>query len=1059
MSSFKDKLAFFGAKAPKTTTTNVPKNVPSRPANTNTVQNMAINNNVAKIENGNNLIQKPKIEVNSNNSTPKNNINETNKPGMLNNKKHPVIGSTFIEQVGKLKIYQYPKDVKFSNGDKTVVIIFVGQTGAGKSTFINAYLNYLTNISYNDNIRYKIIRENTSTNQTQSQTAEINIYNIRSTNTLFQLIDTPGACDTNQKDEKFVQMYKDALDKVEKLNSIAFVYNAGDVRETELQKKVVKNITNLFANNIHQNCLAALTHANNEVEHDAVQLLQKMDVFKMVKKSGTDWYFPVNSRCYFIPFEKGDRKTLMVEGGYYLSEESFQAFTQKVFKLKELMTNQTLTNLKIKKEQKDIIDTLETNLLNVLFVRIKKLKETDTELQNKIKEIEIKENEIVNIEKEIKTAEENRNLLQANLKSNEDKYNDIKNKLDENNKKILQLQTEINTVNSQIEDYKKKQLEAENEEKKILAEKADIDLIISSLNEQILLAKKNLNSKVADKNKELETINNLEKSLQKKKEDLGVIDKNLKAKEEIKKTLDEKKRKLEDSQKTYQNQINDEKKEEEKLKIEQEQQELEKRRLIQESIYIIEKEKEAHIKSIKEAKDKYIKILLEEKQKKIKELNDSKNEQVEFPTIKLIDDPNNERNLTCTKCKQICHKECDCLWGIPLLRPVVFCHHIKDGKCIVCKCSKDDHNRKITKYITVLNKRKKNEKEIQEIENKIRNIINEYDGKIEQYEGNFKNEINNYIESIEYKKEAKTKNIEISNQTNTIIDIRYKQKDIKNKQDSLNRINTNLNNTSYILDSTVQDINNKIKEKNIKSKEIKNDEIKKTELTEKLKEKESLIKEDKNSLLRTEAQKNKISSDYESKKSSVATTIENAKRDIQSKTNDLTNKQEELSQLQKLNNENDLQSAQSLIDQNKIDLNTKNDFINTKSSTLEGIRNDLTNNLLKEKNNLESLKKTKNDEANSTKEEMFRKLCIIKILNKEMEEITLNKETINSLDEIIDNLSKKFLDDRPLFLEIIKEFKDIVQKLDNPNLKPNPLYKRFDINEDDFKDIRLRKNK
>ena len=71
-----------------------------------------------------------------------------------------------------------------------------------------------------------------------------------------------------------------------------------------------------------------------------------------------------------------------------------------------------------------------------------------------------------------------------------------------------------------------------------------------------------------------------------------------------------------------------------------------------------------------ETKNKYINFLHKEKNKKIKELKDSKNEPVKFTTIELIDDPNNERNLTCTKCKQVCHKDCDCLWGIPIIRPV-----------------------------------------------------------------------------------------------------------------------------------------------------------------------------------------------------------------------------------------------------------------------------------------------------------------------------------------------------------------------------------------------------
>ena len=831
--SFKEKLAKFGGSAKSSSKSNIPKNPPNKQPNTNKTQNQkpneALNSNqinkVSKIENGNNQIQGKNNTGNLNNINLSNNNQltnqkEINKNGALNNNKHPVIGSTFIEQNEKFKIYQYPKDVKFSEGDEAIVIIFVGQTGAGKSTFINAYLNYLVNIQSDDKIRYKIITEKTSGNQTQSQTAEINIYNIRSIkypHKIFQLIDTPGACDTNQKDEEFVQMYKEALDKVEKLNCITFVYNASDVRETDLQKKVVKNITNLFANNIYNNCLAGLTHANNEFEHDAVQLLQKMDVFKIIKKSGTDWYFPVNSRCYFLPFKKGDRTTLMTEGGFYLSESSFQKYSEKVFKLKELMTAETRKNLKIKKEQKDLIETLEKNLLNVLFNRIKELKDAENKLQTKIKEIDDKNNEINNIEKEINTAKENKTLIEKNLKNQQEKYNTIKTKLRENNEKILKIQSDINSVNSQIEACKKKQTDAENEEKKILAKKADIDKNIKDLNDQISKVKTELNTKVSDKNLEEKKIRDLEASLQKKKNDLASIDKNLKDKEEIKKALDLEKQKLEDSQKNYEDKINSEKIEEEKLKKQQKEEELKKNQLIQESLKNIEKEKENYIKSLKETKEKYINILHEEKNKKIKELKDSKTEKVEFPTIELIDDPNNERNLTCTKCKEICHKDCDCLWGIPLIRPVVFCHHIKNGKCIVCKCSKDLHNRKITKYITVMRKRDKNEEEIKEIENKIRNVIKKYGEKEEKYESDFKKEINDYEKSIEYKKKSEVKDLETKNQTSTFVDIKLKQKDIENAQNNLDSIALDLNNKTTELLSTEEDIKTKINEKDEKN--------------------------------------------------------------------------------------------------------------------------------------------------------------------------------------------------------------------------------------------------
>ena len=247
---------------------------------------------------------------------------ESSKIGKFINGKHPIYGSVKIGEIkGKknnsnlLFIYNYPLNIEYSSNEEIISILFVGQSGTGKSTFINAYINHLLGITSTDKIRYKIIFGDTNkeNDQTQSQTDCITIYNIRSPkydNKVFQLIDTPGAGDTrndndkqisnlekDKKEKEYLKMYTELFSKkIGQLNSIVFVAKSSENRENEFQKRVIKIITDLFADDVSQNCLAILTHTDNdEIIPDAVQLLEKMDIFKEKTQKNEKWYFPVNS--------------------------------------------------------------------------------------------------------------------------------------------------------------------------------------------------------------------------------------------------------------------------------------------------------------------------------------------------------------------------------------------------------------------------------------------------------------------------------------------------------------------------------------------------------------------------------------------------------------------------------------------------------------------------------------------------------------------------------------------------------------------------------------------
>ena len=63
----------------------------------------------------------------------------------------PINGSKFICKKGDLDIYLYPK-IEFSDIEKTQAIVFmvVGQTGCGKTTLLNSFINYILGIQIED---------------------------------------------------------------------------------------------------------------------------------------------------------------------------------------------------------------------------------------------------------------------------------------------------------------------------------------------------------------------------------------------------------------------------------------------------------------------------------------------------------------------------------------------------------------------------------------------------------------------------------------------------------------------------------------------------------------------------------------------------------------------------------------------------------------------------------------------------------------------------------------------------------------------------------------------
>jgi predicted GTPase len=89
-------------------------------------------------------------------------------------------------------------------------ILVMGATGSGKTTWINAMINYVLRIEFEDDFRFKLVDEQVmGASQAQSQTQKVTAYDIHHQNGFripysLIIVDTPGFGDTQgmKRDQK-----------------------------------------------------------------------------------------------------------------------------------------------------------------------------------------------------------------------------------------------------------------------------------------------------------------------------------------------------------------------------------------------------------------------------------------------------------------------------------------------------------------------------------------------------------------------------------------------------------------------------------------------------------------------------------------------------------------------------------------------------------------------------------------------------------------------------------------------------------------------------------------
>ena len=256
----------------------------------------------------------------------------------------PIPGSKLVGKKGDLDIYLYPR-VNLTNIEmiKAIVFMVVGQTGCGKTTLLNSFLNFVLGIKIEDNFRYVIIHETFGKSQSKSQTRDVSIYNIKPINGLppIQIIDTPGFGDTGgiKQDMIITSKIEKAFKKeLNSLNAICFVTESSNVRLTIHQKYIFTSVLDLFGDDVKENFIAMLTFCDGGIPNVVATLEDKDCVFSnVIPYIKKPWFYKFNNSAIFAS-KREDEFTKMF---FKLGMKSFEEFTQKLITLPRKSLTQT----------------------------------------------------------------------------------------------------------------------------------------------------------------------------------------------------------------------------------------------------------------------------------------------------------------------------------------------------------------------------------------------------------------------------------------------------------------------------------------------------------------------------------------------------------------------------------------------------------------------------------------------------------------------------------------------------------------------------------------------
>ena len=286
-----------------------------------------------------------------------------------------------IETVdNSINVYKKPSDI-LSDDEKEIVknILIIGETGVGKSSFINSFVSYLLGVQMYNKERFKMVNEIVET-QTQSVTSDIKAYTIRPREAICKcpiwLIDTPGFGDTRGEKVEIsnIEKLSEYLMKViTEIHAVIFVFKSSTNRIHSFHTEIFNKMMNLFGKDAINNFTVLFTF-RDVGEPEALEAVKKANL------SFKEQFECNNSVFFFI-----NKVRKIIQEFWKLSIQNFQKIVLFIMKTFPTSVGMTKKMLKIKKKLSLIIEHLKSSTNELLERLVVFKKERNRLLNNKTK--------------------------------------------------------------------------------------------------------------------------------------------------------------------------------------------------------------------------------------------------------------------------------------------------------------------------------------------------------------------------------------------------------------------------------------------------------------------------------------------------------------------------------------------------------------------------------------------------------------------------------------------------------------------------------------------------